>query len=747
MIRIRITCALLLSALLSVNNSNAQYTATRQSEQAVQGLIQRIIPDHADQFIIEFIAKGDDDKDIFEIESKEGRIILRGNNGVSVASALNYYLKNYTHSSITWNGTNLNLTGPLPLVPEKVTRKSPYKYRYYLNYCTFNYSMSWWNWDRWQKEIDWMALNGINMPLAVTGQNSVWQRVYKGMGLSDKDLEGFFSGPAYFNWFWMGNLDGWGGPLPQSFLDGHEELQKKIVARERLFGMTPVLPAFTGHVPSAFKDKFPDVKLKQTTWVNFPAVNILDPGEPIFSEIGKKFIEEEIRTYGTDHLYSADTFNENQPPTNDKAYLSDISSKVYHSMASADPKAIWVMQGWLFYHDRSFWGEKEIKALLEAVPDQNMIILDLWSERFPVWSRTEAYYNKPWIWNMLHNFGQNTNISGLMTSVANGPAEALKDHNACKMTGIGLTMEGIEQNPVIYDLMLENIWRDTPIELASWLKDYAFRRYGKHNADAGKAWILMSNSVYADSLTNGGAESIVTGRPTFRKNPGGTTSTKLPYNPMDLVSAWDYLIVASSELKESDGFRFDIVDVTRQVMADYASVIQQRMADAYENNDAEVFRKESHELTTLISDMDELLSTRKDFLLGCWLESAKRLGTNKEECDLFEKNARNLITLWGDKDCKLHEYACKQWSGLLNGFYKVRWQMFARQVETDMLHNRKFDQKKFDDNMKEWEWNWINGHETYITEPKGDAVKMSMKMHKKYYNQIVKAYSSEETFK
>lgn len=727
--------------LLAVLLLFPSFLKAENNAEAVYQLIQRVVPSVANQFEVEFIAKDADNKDVFEIESQKGKIKLRGNNGVSIASALNYYLKNYAHCSITWNGTNLNLPDPLPSVKERITRKSPYKYRYYLNYCTFNYSMSWWNWERWQKEIDWMALNGINMPLAVTGQNSVWKRVYKSFGLTDKELESFFSGPAYFNWFWMGNLDGWGGPLPQSFMDGHEALQKKILARERDFGMTPILPAFTGHVPSAFRDKFPDVKLKQTSWVGFPKVNILDPAEPMFNEIGKRFIEEETRTYGTDHYYSADTFNENVPPTNDSMYLNDISKKVYQSMALADPEAIWIMQGWLFYHNRDFWGDTEIKALLNAVPDDRMIILDLWSERFPVWNRTNAYYGKPWIWNMLHNFGQNTNISGLMSSIANDLSTALHHQQSGKMLGIGLTMEGIEQNPVIYDLMLENVWRDTPVDLNEWLNGYALRRYGKKNVDAEKAWELMSRSVYNDKVTNGGAESIITSRPTFKTNPGGTTTTKLPYEPIELVKAWNHLINASSGLKKSDGFLFDIVDVTRQVLANYASELQKQMTTDYKNKNVRLFRESSARFIRLISDMDDLLATRKDFLLGSWLEGARSWGTNVDESNLYERNARDLITLWGDKNCRLNEYACKQWSGMLNGFYKVRWQKFIDQVSSDLLNKKEFNQKRFDEQIKDWEWNWVNAHEKYATVPKGDALTISLKIYEDYYPQIEKAYS------
>src|SRR5581483_5324284 len=173
----------------------------------------------------------------------------------------------------------------------------------------------------------------------------------------------------------------------------------------------------------------------------------------------------QTKLYGTDHLYSADTFNENEPPSDDPVYLAALSKRVYQAMSDADPKATWVMQGWLFYSDRKFWKQPQIKALLDAVPDDNMIVLDLATEIQPVWNRTEAFYGKPWIWNMLHNFGGNIVMFGRMQRVAEGPVEAWNDPSSKKMVGIGLTMEGIEQNPVLYELMTGNTWRNEPIKL------------------------------------------------------------------------------------------------------------------------------------------------------------------------------------------------------------------------------------------------------------------------------------------
>ncbi len=433
-------------------------------------LIHRVILDRADRFIVEELP-AKETTDVFEIESRNDKIILRGNNGVAVASALYYYLTHFCRCQITWNGTNLNIPKVLPRVDKKVHQTSPYFYRYYMNYCTFNYSMSWWDWKRWEKEIDWMALHGLNMPLAITGEEYTWYAVYKEMGFSEKDLESFFSGPAYFSWFWMGNLDGWGGPLPVSWMKSHMELQQKILQRERELGMKPVLPAFTGHVPVAFKKKFPQAKLKATNWKNgFEDTYILDSEDSLFGVIGKQFIKTQTKLFGTNHLYSADTFNENEPPTDDTGYLAKLSGRLYKSMVEADPESVWVMQGWLFYSDRKFWKSPQIKALLDAVPNEHMILLDLAAEIEPIWKRTHAFYGKPWIWNMVHNFGGNISMFGRMDGVAAGPAVALHDSASGKMVGIGLTMEGIEQNPVMYELLTQQVWQKESVDLNRWLQ-------------------------------------------------------------------------------------------------------------------------------------------------------------------------------------------------------------------------------------------------------------------------------------
>jgi len=741
-------CLLLLTAALVV-----AYACNGQGEyiKAADSLVRRILPaEQANDILLEALpATGG--RDTFEIEQAPKRkIVLRGNNGVSLASAIYFYLTEYCHFQLTWNGTHIEFFKDqrLPEVPVKVRKGSSYVYRYYLNYCTFSYSMPWWDWPRWEKEIDWMALHGINTPLAITGEEYTWYLLYKEMGFTDEELRGFFSGPAYFGWFWMGNLDGWGGPLPLSWMKSHAALQEKILRRERALGMTPVLPAFTGHVPAAFIKHFPAAKVKATNWKNgFADTYILDPTDALFAEVGQKFLAMQTKLFGTDHLYSADTFNENEPPSDDPAFLGGLSRRLYEGMHAADSAAIWVMQGWLFYSDRKFWKAPQIKALLDAVPDRHMLLLDLAAEIEPVWKRTVGtsaagggnggFYGKPWVWNMLHNFGGNISMFGRMEGVAAGPAGALHDPAAGALQGIGLTMEGIEQNPVLYELMMTHVWDDMSIDVTGWLAKYVRNRYSKPDKSAIAAWEQLRTTVYNGKEIRDGAESILTGRPTMAAATVWTR-TKLNYDPAGLLVAWDRMMEAIPACKSSDGFQYDLADVTRQALANYARPLQEKWTQAYREKDAAGFTEYSGKFLALIDDMDKLLATRKDFLLGPWIADARHWGTTPEEKDLYERNARDLITLWGDAASPLHEYSCRQWSGLLSDFYKPRWERYFQLLQSAMGTGL-MDQEGFEKEISEWEWSWVNERKDYPVNVSGKTINIVENLHRKYRASMEKA--------
>ncbi|MCP4218728.1 MAG: alpha-N-acetylglucosaminidase, partial [bacterium] len=245
------------------------------------GLLQRLLQHHTTSIVFKKIPAAAN-KDVYEIKSKKGKIIICGNNTVSMASGLNRYLTDYCNRHIDFNCDRISLPEPLPQVKTKIRVVNRFKYRNFFNYCTFSYTMAWWDWEQWEKIIDYMALKGINMPLAITGQEAVWEEVLLKLGFSPDQIRDFIVGPAYLPWGWMGNIDGLGGPLPQNWIKKRLELQQKIVTRERQLGMTPILQAFTGHVPASLKEIFPEALLHRTTaWAGMPGTWFLDPQDPL----------------------------------------------------------------------------------------------------------------------------------------------------------------------------------------------------------------------------------------------------------------------------------------------------------------------------------------------------------------------------------------------------------------------------------------------------------------------------------
>ena len=341
------------------NPANLAFGPSRQApggapDAAARAILQRLAPAKAELFLLETIP-AENGRDVFEIESRDGKIVIRGSSGVAIASGWNWYLMHYCHCHVSLWGNQLRFPDPLPAVPEKIRRISPFPYRYYLNFCAFSYSLAWYDWPQWERLIDWMALHGINLPLCVTGQEAIWYKVYRDLGLSDEQIRKFFVGPGYLPFGWMGCIDGWGGPLPASWINSHRELEKKIVARERELGMTPLLQGFTGHVPAALLEVFPRAKLERLpSWCEFPPTHFLNPQDPLFARIGKLFVEEQTRQFGTDHLYASDTFIEMPPPSNDPQFLASMGKAVYGAMRAGDAKAIWVMQGWIFVNCARF---------------------------------------------------------------------------------------------------------------------------------------------------------------------------------------------------------------------------------------------------------------------------------------------------------------------------------------------------------------------------------------------------------
>ncbi|KAH3761922.1 lysosomal alpha-N-acetyl glucosaminidase [Pelomyxa schiedti] len=722
------------------------------SVDAVTGLISRVMSRRdascgpAPTFALSLVdAFGADDAgagvaDSFSVWSDGGssEVNVEGTSGVALASGFHWYLKYYAMCSISWLGDQLCLPDISPKV-EKFTMESPYEYGYYMNTCTLGYSTVWWDWDRWEQEIDWMAMNGVNLPLAFVGQEYIWQQVYNELGIPFEDLDDFFGGPAFLPWQRMGNVDGWPSPLSSSWMQKQKNLQLQILERMRSFDMRPILPGFSGHVPRALTTYYPGATVTQLSpWADgFNGTFFLDPFDPLFAAIGELLMTSLAETFGTDHIYNCDPFNENTPPSNDPDYLSQVAKAIYSSMAATDPEALWVLQGWFLVNDADFWQPPQVEAFLNAIDDSQMLILDLFAEERPIWN-TGLFFGKPFIWNMLQNFGGRPGMFAAMDNVAQWPLDALSN-TTVDMVGTGFTPEAIETNPVVYDLMSEMHWRTSPFDLDLWVEEYAVRRYGADSASAKQAWSLLQHSIFNCNTTQEGPSAIIAGgRPDVRiERVGCCATTEIYWDPKDVCDAWDLLLRDSDTLKSQATYRNDLAQVTLQVLSSIMTNYWRTLVSSFYKSDASTFEQAAQNIETIIAEMDQILATQDAYLLGKWLSAAKSWGDSEDEQLVYQYNARLQITLWSLPLTSLNDYAYKMWAGLTRTFQLSRWQTFIDDlrpfVSTPSLWDRKAYLAKV--GAVEEDWTLMTDDWNYSTTPTGDAVAIATSLRDKYLSQ------------
>ena len=692
----------------------------------VNGLLERLDPGASKKFIIQ-VKKGS--SDFFELDQKGDKVVIRGNNYVNIATGLNWYLKYYAGIHLSWNGMTAELPESLPKVSTPVRKETNLSLRYDFNYCTYSYTMAFWDWKRWEKEIDWMALHGINLPLAVVGQECVWKNMLEKLGYTKEEINKFIAGPAFLAWWAMNNLEGWGGPNPDSWYERQAELQKRILKRMREYGIEPVLPGYSGMVPHNAKDRLGLNVADPGRWNGYPRPAFLQPTDPQFERIAALYYREMTRLYGKASYYSMDPFHEGGNTSG--VDLEAAGKAIWKAMKQANPRAAWVVQA---------WGANPRPQMIRNLPAGDMVVLDLFSESRPQWGdpasswhRKEGFGQHDWLFCMLLNYGGNVGLHGKMAHLIEEFYKAKDSSFGKTLKGVGMTMEGIENNPVMYELLCELPWREQRFSKDEWLEGYLKARYGKSDSQVSQAWMLLSNTIYncpAASTQQGTHESILCARPSWKAYQVSSWSEMSDYyDPADVIRAAGMMVDAAERFRGNNNFEYDLVDIVRQAVAEKGRLMYRVLVDAYKAGDRELFKLSSDRFLRLILMQDRLLATRPEFKVGRWLESARNLGSTEEEKDWYEWNARVQITTWGNRvaadDGGLHDYAHREWNGLLRDFYYLRWKTWL----DEQLKSFEGGQPKAID-FYALEEPWTLKHNSYASEAEGNPVDIACEIYR-----------------
>ncbi|MBR3976796.1 MAG: alpha-N-acetylglucosaminidase C-terminal domain-containing protein [Bacteroidaceae bacterium] len=723
-----LTLVLLLLAIFTAQPTAAQ-APVASPEQAITALLNRIGGSGAaDKFEIVINASlAENGKDVFVITAQNGKPCIKGNNQLSVATGINWYLNHVAHINLTWNNLTTDLVNvelPVPTGEDKHVCNTTYRYDF--NTCTFSYSMAFWTWERWQKEIDWMALHGINAPLNLVGLDVVTRNFLKELGMSDSDIAAYIAGPGFIAWFAMNNLEGWGGTInspstgvdmsgnPEWWYTRQEQLCKNMLQRMRELGMQPVIPGFSGQIPNSLSNytitgfSSGDV-INGGTWAGgYTRPDILHPNSSSYATLAPIYYKHLEAIMGVSEFYSMDPFHEGGLPsavTNETCYppimaaldtyhnAVEDATKTSYKVSTEDNQAKWIIQYWQnipqsgAFSSMSSYGDR-------------FIGLDLFSDNIYAgnaakWRGTgnDCYYQgRPYIYCMLHNFGGRSGLHGRLETTMDGYFEALAKNNNCQ--GIGATPEGTETNPILYDMLFELPWMDVNSRPTAdeWLEEYTYSRYGVSAETVPNALAALQNlkkSVWNCEVNQQGtSEAVILARPAWTVNNVSSWSTSAIYwDTQDVLLAADQLYSVKDLVTANGGqdgianYNYDFIDVIRQAMVDYAAQLLPLIKAAYDGKNTDEYTRLYQLYLQLMLDLDTMLSYDENFKLERWTSLARNIadevtGTTENDRNWLEWNARTQVTVWSKGNTDLHDYSNRCWAGLIKDFHYKRWEKF-----------------------------------------------------------------------
>lgn len=712
------TC-LLLVAIFSSPLKAA--TADSLILQPAYDVLKRLLGERANTVRLE-IAAQPAGYDGFTVQAQNGQLMIRAASPVGFCQGFYSYLRKVQGGMLSWSGAHLPLANGWKDC-SAFSGNSPYQHRYYLNVVTFGYTTPYWDWQRWEQEIDWMALHGINMPLALLAQEAIEQRVWSKLGIQDRQLEDYFTGAAYLPWHRMGNLNGWSGKLSDNWHRRQIALAHQVLKRMKALGMKPILPAFSGFVPKAFIDKY-KVPVNRLVWGGFPERNnafVIAPSSEWFVKLGEMFMEEWEKEFGKGEFYLSDTFNEMDVPTPANggqaakdSILVGYSKAIYASLTAANKDAVWVTQGWTFGYQHKFWDKPSLKAMLDAVPDDKLMIIDLACEYpdyvwfiDPLWKTHEGFYGKQWIYSFVPNFGGKNVWTGIAKFYATNPSTALASPWRRTLKGFGYAPEGIENNELIYELLTDVSLSDSAIDTDAWIRETATARYGGCATPMYESLTALLQSCYN----------------TFGSYPRFLWQTcmldtkrkgKVTDDPKFLDAVEKFLSCADL-YKESELYRNDALLLAALYLGVKADNHYAVAVMAKQQGNASLMKAAFAETKKILLVVDRLLVSHPSDKLSVWVNRARNMGSTPEEKLQYETDAKRLITLWGGT---INDYAARVWGGLISSYYIPRMeaylfqpaQVYAQFDERWLQTAYKGDPAPFNDPLQE-ATKWIKAYQ------------------------------------
>ncbi|TYC22459.1 alpha-N-acetylglucosaminidase TIM-barrel domain-containing protein [Micromonospora sp. MP36] len=576
-------------------------------------------------------------------------------------------------------------------------------HRFALNDTNQGYAGPYLSWAEWERRIDVLALHGINEVLVYEGQEAVYQRTFMEFGYTAQDMRNWIPQPGHQSWWLLQNMCCTDSPISQQLIDQRSELGRKMSDRLRSLGMVPVLPGYFGTVPTDFEVRNPGANtVPQGTWNLLERPDWLDPTDPVFGRVAATFYQVQTELFGTSTMYKMDLLHEGGKAGT--VNVAEASRAVQRALNTAHPNALWTILG---------WQSNPLPATLQAIDRSKMFIVDGISEESGITDRDKAFFGTGYAFGTIWNFGGHFNI-GARLQVWNDKFHAWLKRPGTTMNGIALMPEAIDNNPAAVAFFTDLPWQDGPVDLEHWFEDYATARYGAADPHALEAWRIMARTAY--SWPAGADTRHVTGL--YDDQPGlANTGYPLQDDIRTVDQVLDELLKVDKSLRGSGAYRYDLVDVGRQVLANHSRLLLPKIRAAYRAKDVDRFKRLTGQWMDEMRLMDRLLGTDENFLLGAWQKEAHKQAATPAEAATLDYNLKSLVTLWST-GTDLQDYARREMNGLVGQYYAKRWQLFFDSLETALRLGKEYPERIDWQTVAE---QWSRAGTQLASEPRGNA--------------------------
>ena len=667
----------IVSAAAALAAANVAVAAT-SAEAAAHAVLDRVIgPAAAAQIALTLVPPtvGSDGTPVeeFTIGGTAGSIVIQATTSSALTQGAGWYLKYVAHADVFPRGRNPALPAVLPAPGAPIHQRASVPHRYAFNDTNDAYTDPNLPWDDWENQLDLIALHGINAIHLTVGTDAVYYQLMQRYGYAEDEVRRWIPDPAHQPWWVLQNMSGGDFAISPQLLAKRAALGRRIADRARELGITPVLPGYWGTVPADFaaRNAGADV-IAQDTWVGYQRPGWLNPTTPLFRQVATDYYAISAQVLGASTMYKMDPLHEGGVLGH--VDFGQAGGEIERALQAARPGATWALIAWL---------GNPSPALLAGVADKSrVLILATESDKYPAWDGGAQWPGFPYALGSIYNFGGRTVLGANVRAIVDRWYADRAGPNAARLRGVAIFPESWSTNPAVAELMSELPWQPARIDVGDWMRSYAIGRYGAADPHALAAWSILADTIYATPPDgNDEAQDAL-----FNAQPGLAVASvnccireRMRYSGPDLERAWRELLAASAGVAQGASYRYDLADLTRQVVVNRARVLLPLVRRAFDRGDAALLASLRARWMQLLDLADRVEGTDAAFLLGARLANARANASTPAEAAQLVRNAVNLVTNWGTKagfDSGLRDYAHRDWNCLTSTYYKPRWALF-----------------------------------------------------------------------